>query len=68
MRVGLPTGVPLSGAYVKAYVQTASGGTTFHKDGYTDRRGLCDYWTLTSKPTDKVRRRGAGDPVVAGAW
>ncbi len=40
------TGAPLSGAYVKAYVER-DGEAEFLKDGYTDLRGKFDYRTLT---------------------
>jgi len=42
------TGAPLAATYVKCYARTHSGTTTFHKDGYTDRRGRFDYATLST--------------------
>ena len=45
----------MAGVYVKAYVKSEAGAVSFHKDGYTDRRGLMDFWTLTTKPVAKVR-------------
>ena len=37
------TGEALPAVYVKVYREEANGTVTFHKDGYTDRRGLFDY-------------------------
>ncbi|GLC67679.1 hypothetical protein PLESTF_000590000 [Pleodorina starrii] len=53
----IKSGTPLSGAYVKVYVQKDDDAAAawFHKDGYTDRRGMMDFWTLTMKPQGKIR-------------
>jgi len=37
------TGEALPGVYVKVYRESATGTVAFHKDGYTDRRGIFDY-------------------------
>jgi len=40
-------GVPKT--YVKAYARTPGGGHRFHKDGYTDLRGMFDYASLSTE-------------------
>ena len=49
----------LAAAYVKVYArygQEAGGRVEFLKDGYTDRAGRFDYFTLTSTPAGKVSK------------
>ena len=42
-------GSPLAGAYVKVYAQDVSGREIkFHKDGYTDLRGMFDYESVST--------------------
>ena len=48
------TGKPAVKVYVKVYART-NGKTVFHKDGYTDVRGVFDYVTLST----------VDDPVLA---
>ena len=49
LRVRDTQGRPLAAAYVKVYARDAGGGTVkFHKDGYTDLRGLFDYASVSS--------------------
>ena len=40
----------ISGAYVKVYVKLKSGEVRFHKDGYTDYRGVFDYVNANPAP------------------
>ncbi|MBI4879216.1 MAG: hypothetical protein HY812_06095 [Planctomycetes bacterium] len=47
------SGAPLSKVYVKVFARTDGGAVRFHKDGYTDLRGLFDYASLSGE--------GAGD-------
>lgn len=47
------TGSPVVAAYVKVFscspdAPGSSPAASFHKDGYTDRRGRFDYWQLTT--------------------
>lgn len=51
VRVKGPDGKPVPGAYVKAYARAAGADAVFHKDGYTDRRGVFDYASVTSDST-----------------
>lgn len=80
--VRLIEGTPVAGTYVKVYITHTkdSGGdgtaaAVFHKDGYTDRRGLMDFWTITIKPEKRVcvkmgvmngAERGVGGNQVRG--
>lgn len=49
LRVRGADGRPLAGTYVKVYVRDASGRTVkFHKDGYTDLRGVFDYASVST--------------------
>ena len=49
LRVRDAGGKPLAGAYVKVYVRDAAGRETkFHKDGYTDLRGVFDYEAVST--------------------
>ena len=41
---------PISGAYVKVYVELKSGQVRFYKDGYTDYRGIFDYINANPAP------------------
>ncbi len=44
-------GKPLPRAYVKVFARPASGGpAVFHKDGYTDLRGVFDYASVSARP------------------
>ena len=46
-----PDGAPVPGAYVKVFARAASGGpAAFHKDGYTDLRGVFDYASVSARP------------------
>lgn len=49
------TGKPLARVYVKVYSR-GSGGTKFHKDGYTDLRGRFDYASLSSGSQNSIER------------
>ncbi|MGN0854822.1 MAG: hypothetical protein ACI4R9_04805 [Kiritimatiellia bacterium] len=49
LRVRGADGKALAGAYVKVYVKDASGREVrFHKDGYTDLRGIFDYASVST--------------------
>ena len=49
LRVRDAEGRPLAAAYVKVYARDASGrAEKFHKDGYTDLRGLFDYASVST--------------------
>ena len=49
LRVRDGRGKPVAGAYVKVYVRDAAGRETkFHKDGYTDLRGVFDYEAVST--------------------
>ena len=49
LRVRDAKGRPLPAAYVKVYARPAGGGNpVFHKDGYTDPRGVFDYANVSS--------------------
>ena len=49
LRVRDAKGRPLPAAYVKLYARPAGGGNpVFHKDGYTDPRGVFDYANVSS--------------------
>ncbi len=57
VRVKGPDGKPVPGAYVKAFARgRGNEEPVFHKDGYTDRRGVFDYASVTSdapfRPTE----------------
>ena len=41
---------------VQVYSKSSSGGPTFYKDGYTDRRGRFDYVSLSTGQLDTVAR------------
>ena len=44
-------GRPLPRAYVKVFARPAGGGAAvFHKDGYTDLRGVFDYASVSARP------------------
>lgn len=45
-------GRALAATYVKVYARTAAGEVRFHKDGYTDLRGVFDYATLSGGVDD----------------
>lgn len=50
-------GTPVPGAYVKVYTRNkSSNDVSFHKDGYTDRRGKFDYATLSSHGVESVEK------------
>jgi len=49
------SGKALSRVYVKVYSEK-QGDSSFHKDGYTDFRGLFDYATVSSGPLDGIAR------------
>jgi hypothetical protein len=49
------SGAPIAAAYVKVYRDEGDGRVAFHKDGYTDRRGLFDYVALSSPPPTMKR-------------
>lgn len=49
------TGKPLARVYVKVYSR-GSGGSKFHKDGYTDLRGRFDYALLSSGSQPSIER------------
>ncbi|MGD7653657.1 MAG: hypothetical protein ACQCXQ_10610, partial [Verrucomicrobiales bacterium] len=50
------TGKPLPKTYIKVYTQDHNGETRFHKDGYTDLRGLFDYLSHTGRDASNVKR------------
>ena len=47
---------PLPRTYVKVYAESRDGTTTFHKDGYTDLRGMFDYLSHTATDPSTVLR------------
>ncbi|MDD5706537.1 MAG: hypothetical protein PHR35_11470, partial [Kiritimatiellae bacterium] len=48
-------GKPVAGAYVKVYARTTAGEETiFHKDGYTDLRGVFDYASISTEGLGSV--------------
>jgi len=49
-------GTALECVYIKVYSKSSSGGPTFYKDGYTDRRGRFDYVSLSTSQLDTVAR------------
>ncbi|GIL50496.1 hypothetical protein Vafri_6636 [Volvox africanus] len=51
------SGVPVVGAYIKVFVmRDGQPSGEFYKDGYTDRRGLMDFWTQTVAPKNQQVR------------
>lgn len=49
-------GKPLSKVYVKCFAKQASGGSKFHKDGYTDLRGTFDYSSLNMESDGGIEK------------
>lgn len=49
------TGKPVAGAYVKVYARGADGSARFHKDGYTDLRGVFDYASISTPGLNDVQ-------------
>jgi hypothetical protein len=47
---------PLPKTYVKVYVETRDGSVSFHKDGYTDLRGMFDYLSHTGIDPSTIKR------------
>ncbi|MCU0780915.1 MAG: hypothetical protein MUF04_07415, partial [Akkermansiaceae bacterium] len=50
------SGLPLAKTYVKVYAQTTGGAVLFHKDGYTDPRGMFDFLAHTGVDPASVKR------------
>ncbi|MEM7455738.1 MAG: hypothetical protein AAF456_15400, partial [Planctomycetota bacterium] len=48
------SGSAVAKAYIKVYAKDANGNVRFHKDGYTDLRGLFDYVTQSNNSIDNV--------------
>jgi hypothetical protein len=47
---------PLPKTYVKVYAEMNDGEVIFHKDGYTDLRGMFDYLSSTATDPSKIKR------------
>jgi hypothetical protein len=47
---------PLPRCYVKVFVEGMDGAVRFHKDGYTDLRGMFDYGSHTGSEGSDFRR------------
>ena len=45
-----PTSQSIPGVYLKVYVKLTNGRVRFHKDGYTDHRGIFDYINANPAP------------------
>jgi hypothetical protein len=50
------TGKPLVKTYIKVYAETNGGAIMFHKDGYTDLRGMFDYLSHTGADLSTIKR------------
>ncbi|GKT27727.1 hypothetical protein ADUPG1_013991, partial [Aduncisulcus paluster] len=48
------TGKCVECCYVKCFAKMLGGDVKFYKDGYTDRRGVFDYATVSAIPLDQV--------------
>ena len=50
------TSKPLAKTYIKVYAETRTGEIVFHKDGYTDLRGMFDYLSHTATDPASIKR------------